>query len=55
MGAAEGDDEEEFGDVVTIGDGVHRVMRDVMEAEFVGDGVAVEVDGGAGEGSGAEG
>lgn len=40
--------------MVAIGDGVHGVARDAVEAEFGGDGVAVEVDGGACEGSGAE-
>jgi len=55
VGAAEGEGEEDFGDVVAVGDGVHRVGGGGVEAELLGDGGAVEVDGGAGEGTGAEG
>ena len=53
--ADEGEGEKEFGDVIAVGDGIHRVVRDSVEAEFFGNGFAVEVDGGSGESAGAEG
>lgn len=55
VGADEGEVEEDLGEVVAVGDGVHGVGADAVEAELLGDGCAVEVDGGSGEGSGAEG
>lgn len=47
--------EEDFGEVVAVGDGVHGVGGDAVEAEFAGDSLAVEVDGRTRQGSRAEG
>lgn len=53
VGAGEGEGEEDFGDVVAVGDGVHAIAGDPVEAEAFGDALAVEGDGGTGEGAGA--
>ena len=54
MDAAEGEGEEQLGQAVAVGDGVHRVARHAVESQFGGDGPAVEIDGRAGQRAGAE-
>ena len=55
MSAQHGEAKEKLGEVVPIGNGVHRVGGHAVEAELLGDRVTVQVDGGSSEGTRAEG
>ena len=44
VGADQGHVEEELGDVVTIGNSIHRVGGDAVEAELIGNLLAIKID-----------